>query len=148
MPARGADAAGGLAFAAAMGNAGVDRVVSPSDGAATVREIKPLTTLRALAALLVFLYHYAVLHAPGAGTGVPLRAVWAHGYLGVPMFFVLSGFLLTRLYFDPLRAGRVDLGTFLVRRVARIWPCSWRWPWCSTWCRGGSGERNPMRAGW
>lgn len=85
-------------------------------------EIRPLTSLRALAALLVFLYHYAVVHAPDGGAGVPLRAVWAHGYMGVPMFFVLSGFLITRLYFDPLRRGSVGLRTFLVKRVARIWP--------------------------
>ncbi|MEZ4387845.1 MAG: acyltransferase [Candidatus Krumholzibacteriia bacterium] len=85
-------------------------------------EIRPLTTLRALAALLVFLFHYAVMAAPDQGHGVFLRAVWAHGYLGVPMFFVLSGFLLVRLYFDALRDRRVGLRTFLWRRIARIWP--------------------------
>jgi len=85
-------------------------------------EIKPLTTLRALAAALVFLYHYAVLHAPDGGAGVPLRAVWAHGYMGVPIFFVLSGFLITRIYFDALNDRAVSLRTFLVKRVARIWP--------------------------
>lgn len=87
-----------------------------------MREIKPLTTLRAIAALLVFLYHYAILRAPDGGAGVFLGSVWSHGYLGVPVFFVLSGFLLTRLYFDQLREGSVGLGPFLIRRVARIWP--------------------------
>jgi len=87
-----------------------------------MREIRPLTTLRALAALLVFLYHYAVLHAPGGGAGVPLRQVWAHGYMGVPIFFVLSGFLLTRLYFDALADRAVTLRLFFVKRIARIWP--------------------------
>jgi peptidoglycan/LPS O-acetylase OafA/YrhL len=87
-----------------------------------MREIRPLTALRGLAALLVFMYHYAVLHAPDGGANVVLRSVWSHGYMGVPVFFVLSGFLITRLYFDPLRDGAVSVRTFLVKRIARIWP--------------------------
>ena len=112
-----------------------------------MREIRPLTALRGLAALLVFMYHYAVLHAPDGGAHVPLRGVWSQGYMGVPVFFVLSGFLITRLYFDPLRDGAVSVRAFLVKRVARIWPLflllaavqhavlwrSGRLPWSADW---------------
>ena len=49
-----------------------------------VRDIPGLTSLRAFAALLVFVYHL------GAGMSVGL---FAGGYTGVAFFFVLSGFV-------------------------------------------------------
>ena len=38
------------------------------------------------------------------------------------IFFVLSGFLITRIYFDAMVRGEVSLRLFFVKRVARIWP--------------------------
>ncbi len=92
-----------------------------------MKEIRALTTLRALAALLVFLYHYEAMYAASARTvGVtlwdPLLPVWRAGSVGVTMFFVLSGFLITRLYFDRFVEGRVRLREYFVKRIARIWP--------------------------
>jgi peptidoglycan/LPS O-acetylase OafA/YrhL len=93
-----------------------------------MKEIKPLTSLRALAALLVFMYHYAWLFPPGTrgvdftGEWVPLMTVWRQGQVGVSIFFVLSGFLITRIYFDQMAAGQASLRLFFVKRVARIWP--------------------------
>jgi peptidoglycan/LPS O-acetylase OafA/YrhL len=93
-----------------------------------MKEIKPLTSLRALAALLVFMYHYAWLFPPasrGIESGeqwVPLLPLWQQGQVGVSIFFVLSGFLITRIYFDKMAEGRSSLRLFFVKRVARIWP--------------------------
>lgn len=93
-----------------------------------MREIKPLTTLRALAALLVFMYHYAWLFPPAtrgtdfAGEWIPLMPLWRQGQVGVSIFFVLSGFLITRIYFDKMADGEASLRMFFVKRVARIWP--------------------------
>ncbi len=93
-----------------------------------MKEVKPLTSLRALAALLVFMYHYAWLFPPlrrgvdFGGEWIPLMPVWRQGQVGVSVFFVLSGFLITRIYFDKMAAGESSLRLFFVKRVARIWP--------------------------
>lgn len=92
-----------------------------------MKEIRSLTTLRAFAALLVFLYHYEALWVDGAreagrSAWDPLVTVWRSGAVGVSIFFVLSGFLITRLYFDRFAAGAVRLREYFVKRIARIWP--------------------------
>lgn len=47
------------------------------------------------------------------------------GYVGVSVFFTLSGFLITRLLLDEHRAtGRIDLGRFWSRRVRRLMPAA------------------------
>jgi peptidoglycan/LPS O-acetylase OafA/YrhL len=68
--------------------------------------------LRGVAVLLVVLAH----------AGVPfLRG----GYVGVDVFFVLSGFLITGLLLaDAAKHGRVALGNFYVRRARRILPAA------------------------
>jgi peptidoglycan/LPS O-acetylase OafA/YrhL len=81
-----------------------------SRGMELSRDLPSLTSLRAAAALLVFVFHidrWGVLNVPLGGVGDT----------GVAFFFVLSGFLLTWGY-----VGRVDARRFYVRRFARIWP--------------------------
>lgn len=68
--------------------------------------------LRAIAVILVLLYHASV---PGV-TG---------GYIGVDVFFVLSGFLITGLLVRELEAtGTLSLAGFYARRVRRLLPAA------------------------
>ena len=73
-----------------------------------------LDAIRGLAAVLVLVYHVQYV------TGVDLvpRPIAAGGSSGVGIFFVLSGYLL----FRPFLNGAVDLRSYAVRRVLRIWP--------------------------
>jgi peptidoglycan/LPS O-acetylase OafA/YrhL len=68
--------------------------------------------LRAVAVLLIVLYHAGL---PGL----------AGGYVGVDVFFVISGFLITSLLARELDdTGRLDLAQFYARRVRRILPAA------------------------
>jgi peptidoglycan/LPS O-acetylase OafA/YrhL len=82
------------------------------------RTIPALDTLRAVAALAVVTTHVAFeTGVTGAGLG---GAVLARLDVGVPIFFVLSGFLLSR---DFLRPGASpDLRAYALKRFARIYP--------------------------
>ena len=72
--------------------------------------IPALDGVRAVAVGLVLAEHGGV---PGM----------AGGFLGVDVFFVLSGFLITSLLLDELgRSGRIDLGDFWIRRARRLLP--------------------------
>ncbi len=66
--------------------------------------------LRAVAILPVLFYH--------AGLGFP------GGYVGVDVFFVISGFLITSLIFKELETGTFSLADFWARRARRIVPAS------------------------
>jgi peptidoglycan/LPS O-acetylase OafA/YrhL len=81
-----------------------------------------LTSLRFLAAAIVFLHHF-----PPADASWPLAIVAAQGHVGVTVFFVLSGFLITARYSETLRRGprAVTLNQYFRKRVARIVPLYW-----------------------
>ncbi|MGE2713962.1 acyltransferase family protein [Mycolicibacterium litorale] len=79
-------------------------------GTAGRREIRALDGVRAVAVALVLADHAGLPGVPG-------------GFLGVDVFFVLSGFLITSLLLDELgRTGRVDLRGFWIRRARRLLP--------------------------
>ncbi|HQT83358.1 MAG: acyltransferase [Acidiphilium sp. 37-64-53] len=84
------------------------------------RELTDLTACRALFALWVFAYH-ANLHAQFSRWLGPLGAVIDHGYLGVDGFFVLSGFILTRVD-NKIPLTRQGLLHFWGKRLARLYP--------------------------
>ena len=68
--------------------------------------------LRAVAILLVVIYH----------AGVPFVS---GGYIGVDVFFVLSGYLITGLLVNELDAtGRIDFARFYARRARRLLPAA------------------------
>src|SRR5579871_4886437 len=79
--------------------------------------IKPLTALRFFAAAWVVLFHYW----PNLTLAAP-PALVAKGYLGVELFFVLSGFILCHVYLPPFEEGRFKYADFLWARLARIYP--------------------------
>ncbi len=74
--------------------------------------IDALDGLRAVAVMAVLLFHLGLAWMPG-------------GFLGVSLFFTLSGFLITRLLLDETaRAGRVALRVFWARRLRRLSPAA------------------------
>jgi peptidoglycan/LPS O-acetylase OafA/YrhL len=75
-----------------------------------------LDGLRALAALWVVAFHATAF----TGSAIP---VIRHGYLGVDLFFVLSGFVLAHVYAPAFaREGLAFYARYFCRRVARLWP--------------------------
>ncbi|MEO8903263.1 MAG: acyltransferase family protein [Polyangiaceae bacterium] len=82
---------------------------SASTSQPRIRHVPALDGLRGLALLGVLFFH-----ANGALPG---------GYLGVDLFFVLSGYLITSLLLAEQRAtGRIALSAFWVRRARRLFP--------------------------
>ncbi len=82
-----------------------------------------LDHLRALAILLVFLYHYQVL---SGGQPVWLTGLAKFGWTGVDLFFVLSGFLIASQLFFQIRNGqKISFKTFFLKRFLRILPAFW-----------------------
>jgi peptidoglycan/LPS O-acetylase OafA/YrhL len=76
-----------------------------------------LDLLRALAIIVVVIYHAGIMGFPLPGR------VHRWGWIGVDLFFVLSGYLIGGQLLAPLaRNRRINLGSFFVRRVFRIMP--------------------------
>jgi peptidoglycan/LPS O-acetylase OafA/YrhL len=84
----------------------------------TVREkIPQLDALRGIAILLV-IAHNATLHY---GTTSYLHPLFDRGWMGVDLFFVLSGFLISGILLDTKESPNY-FKNFYARRVLRIWP--------------------------
>jgi len=74
------------------------------------RYIAPIDGLRAIAVCAVLLYHLGVNWIPG-------------GFLGVDLFFVISGYVITRLILDSIyRSSALDLPEFFLSRARRLYP--------------------------
>lgn len=80
------------------------------------QHIRQLTGLRFLAAMWVVLYHYWPKMDGPATPGFV-----AKGYLGVELFFVLSGFILCHVYRQSVADGGFRYGAFLWNRLARVY---------------------------
>ncbi|MFO1487494.1 MAG: acyltransferase [Verrucomicrobiota bacterium] len=84
--------------------------------------LKPLTSLRFLAALAVFFSHLGYLKNIESMTWLRER-VFVEGYAGVTFFFVLSGFILTYNYHKVLTDLNLrEIQSFYIARFARIYP--------------------------
>ncbi|WCT73481.1 acyltransferase [Sphingomonas naphthae] len=80
-----------------------------------------LTGLRFVAALLVLLFHYGAGFADKAGLPWPVVTLLHNGYLGVSLFFMLSGFIITYTY-DGRIGSRRAFRDYAVARFARLYP--------------------------
>ncbi len=93
--------------AARAGTSGSGRTTPPPP---LTHRAPALDGLRTIAILAVILYHLHVPHFDG-------------GFIGVTVFFVLSGFLITTLLLGEHRkTGRIRLGAFWGKRVLRLYP--------------------------
>ena len=79
--------------------------------------IPALTGYRAIAAWMIFVLHFFPFNNPLAPEY--LKAFIREWHIGVDMFFVLSGFLITFRYFDQ---NPINFKKYMVNRLARIYP--------------------------
>lgn len=83
---------------------------NPSKGTRNRRFITGIDGLRTLAVLGVIIYHL-------------LPNVLQGGYLGVPLFLLISGYFVTYQFSRQLTyAGRIDVGHFYLKRFRRLYP--------------------------
>lgn len=94
--------------------------------------LKELDGLRIVAAALVLFSH--LIEIPG--NAIPrLATVFMDGATGVLIFFVLSGYVITRLLRREMeRTGTIAMAQFYVRRALRIWPASYAYIAVATIC--------------
>lgn len=82
-----------------------------------------LDLLRISAVILVLIRH---LYIPAGGAVEWLNVVQRGGWIGVDLFFVLSGFLVSGLLFSEFKKrGSIDIKRFLIRRGFKIYPPFW-----------------------
>lgn len=94
------------------GRARGDRLVADQPATRAERFRGDIAGLRAVAVGLVLVYHAGFRYLPG-------------GFVGVDVFFVISGFLITRQLVQEIdRTGRVSLAGFYARRAKRILPAA------------------------
>ena len=80
-------------------------------------KIPALDHLRAIAIILVFLFHYRLFAHPDW-----VDTVGSFGWTGVDLFFVLSGYLISSQVFVKLQQGRFSVREFFIKRAFRILP--------------------------
>ncbi|HZP19330.1 MAG TPA: acyltransferase, partial [Bauldia sp.] len=80
--------------------------------AASLPYRRDIDGLRAIAVIAVILFHAGVW---------PFRS----GYVGVDVFFVISGFLIGGIVYRGLATGQFSFTAFYVRRARRILPMLW-----------------------
>lgn len=81
-------------------------------------ELPGLDHLRALAIVLVFVFHYGLFPHPAW-----IEDIGAFGWTGVDLFYVLSGYLIAdQLFRSQARNGTIGLRSFYLRRALRILP--------------------------
>lgn len=85
------------------------------------KEIRALTGLRGVAAVIIVIYHFGDVHLYSGDTWSYFNV--PHGYLPVDLFFVLSGFVIALVYRDAfVTAPFANYRAFWVKRVARLYP--------------------------
>jgi peptidoglycan/LPS O-acetylase OafA/YrhL len=86
-------------------------------------QLPALDALRTLAVLLVVAEHGAGAHFQLTGIDNLFNSLVRGGWIGVDLFFVLSGYFIGRqLWRELQRTDSVQIGRFMLRRGLRIWP--------------------------
>ncbi|WP_213523709.1 acyltransferase [Nonlabens sp.] len=85
--------------------------------------LKPLTSLRFLFALMVFVSHLDFLRTSDYHwLRTTYQDILVEGYIGVSFFFILSGFILTHAYHSKINTSNPENKKFFIARIARIYP--------------------------
>lgn len=84
------------------------------------KDLPVLTALRFYAALFTGLFH--IQYLSGLEFSEPASQIMSKSYLAVDFFFILSGFILTHTYLKAYEEGTFSYRSFLVKRLARIYP--------------------------
>lgn len=102
------------------------RIVTPFDQRSGGGRDRVLDGLRAVAILSVIVGHAVLFRLPSFIPALPplvLRSAGSLAVTGVEVFFLISGYVITRLLLSEQQAtGRIDLTAFYVRRTLRILP--------------------------
>ena len=86
-----------------------------------VKEIRALTGVRGVAAIIIVLYHFSDVHLYSGGVLQYFKV--PHGYIAVDLFFMLSGFVIALVYRDAfVVAPFANYLEFWIKRVARLYP--------------------------
>src|SRR5687768_571965 len=80
------------------------------------QRIVQLDAIRGVAIPVVIMHNQSTLYP-----SIKLQHVFANGWMGVDLFFVLSGFLITGILFDTKQSAGY-FKNFYARRCLRIWP--------------------------
>ena len=88
------------------------------------KRIPQLDILRFVAVNLVIFFHGGgIQNHPESFSAKLINPIASGGWLGVDLFFVLSGFLVSGLLFQELlKTGHISIGSFLIRRAFKIYP--------------------------
>jgi peptidoglycan/LPS O-acetylase OafA/YrhL len=111
---------------------------APSSAGTAPRQIPALTSLRFVAAFMVMFGHTMGHFYSGFGySGITYAALSNLAQMGMSLFFVLSGFVISYNYASIGSLQSAELKRFAVARVARIYPAyiavllfnNWMWSW-------------------
>ena len=71
--------------------------------------IKEIQSLRGISVILVFLFHIN-------------QEIFSLGYIGVDIFFVISGFVITKIIYENIETGDFNIKNFYISRFLRLFP--------------------------
>jgi peptidoglycan/LPS O-acetylase OafA/YrhL len=96
-----------------------------------------LDRLRAFAVIMTLVIHYARVYFPWIKSfdyqhGAGILNIWANCWTGVDLFFVISGYIITKTIIskiDELKGSIIDLALYIkgfyIKRIYRIYPVAW-----------------------
>jgi peptidoglycan/LPS O-acetylase OafA/YrhL len=99
----------------------------PAGHQGAVDGIRAIAVLIVVASHLIFSSQFFIPDAAAQFAALPLWLKWpVQGFLGVDMFFVISGFLIGQILLgEYARSGQLDLRRFFMRRALRLMPLYW-----------------------